>query len=500
MSDQDFLSLIRNNRKARRAAARRSFPTFFSLYFSHYIKHQSAPFHQEMFQLLEDPSISLLAIIAFRGSGKSTIVSLAYILWAIMGNPQAKFVVLVGMTQEQVRQLLRNIRAELETNDLLRDDLGPFREEENEWRQTSLVLESYNARIMAISVDQSVRSLRHREHRPDLIVCDDVEDLQATTTRESRNKTNQWFTGELLPMGDVNTRTIVIGNLLHEDSLLRRIQRSIAAKELDGEHREFPLIDADGICLWPSKFKTPESIERERRRIGNEEAWQREYLLRILPDADQVILPKFIQYYDCIPADIERYYECTATAIDPAISQKSTADCTAMVSARVYYIDGHYHLYILPHPINERLTALETQEKAAYLSQTLDEGRRTRIYVEKVSYQQALVELLERAVTDVQGVSVSGQDKTARLKIASLAMQAGRVFFPLHGTETLVSQLLGFPRERFDDLVDAFSLLVNQVSLKPRAIFSAATIYDDGSVVGVGSLASCSCGPDIDYD
>ena len=70
--------------------------------------------------------------------------------------------------------MLKNLRTELENNHLLRHDLGPFREEEDEWRNTSLVISNYEARIMAVSVDQSVRGIRHKQHRPDLIICDDI--------------------------------------------------------------------------------------------------------------------------------------------------------------------------------------------------------------------------------------------------------------------------------------------------------------------------------------
>lgn len=496
MNDQAFFDLLRKDRAARRKAAWDSFSAFFGIYFGHYIKYKSAPFHEEIFRILQDPEVSLFALIAFRGSGKSTIVSLAYVLWAIMCSPQMKFVVLVGMTQEQVRQLLKNIRTELENNELLRNDLGPFHEEENEWRQTSLVLESYGARIMAVSVDQSVRGLRHREHRPGLIVCDDLEDLQATTTREGRDKTARWFTGELLPMGDITTRTIVIGNLLHDDALLRRIKRSIESKTLRGVYCEYPLLDADGNCLWPGKFSTSESIECERQRIGNEEAWQREFLLRLLPDVDQVVMREWVKYYDVIPQDIERHYCFTAIAIDPAVSQKSTADCTAIVCARVYYVDGHYRVYMLPHPVNARLSPLEVVEKAKFLSDTLYDGKTVRVFVEDVAAQHVFVELCKLQQMHTEGIQIGSQDKRARLSVAACAMQAGRVFFPTKGADLLIEQLVGFPRERFDDLADAFSLLVNKVTLKKHASFGAAVIYDDGSVDGYGSLARCSCGPD----
>src|SRR4029077_1827283 len=102
-----------------------------------------------------------------------------------------------------------------------------FQEENDEWGSVSLVFSKLNARITAASSEQSIRGLRHNQHRPDLIVGDDLEDMASVKTKEGRQKTYQWFTGEAIPAGDKNTRTIIVGNLLHEDSLLMHLKRNI---------------------------------------------------------------------------------------------------------------------------------------------------------------------------------------------------------------------------------------------------------------------------------
>ena len=69
-------------------------------------------------------SFKNLVIVAFRGSGKSTIMNMSLPLWAIMGKLQCKYVLIVGLTQEQAKQHLKNIKHELETNERLKKDLG----------------------------------------------------------------------------------------------------------------------------------------------------------------------------------------------------------------------------------------------------------------------------------------------------------------------------------------------------------------------------------------
>jgi len=72
------------------------------------------------------------------------------------------------------------------------------------------VIPKFNARLIAASSEQSIRGLRHGAYRPDLIICDDVEDLNSVKTNESRDKTYAWLTGDVIPLGDLNTKIISI--------------------------------------------------------------------------------------------------------------------------------------------------------------------------------------------------------------------------------------------------------------------------------------------------
>ena len=77
---------------------------------SHYIIYPFAQFHREMLSLTEEINLRLLVLIAFRGSGKSTLMSLSYPIWAILGVQQKKFVLIVSQTQSQARLHLANIK------------------------------------------------------------------------------------------------------------------------------------------------------------------------------------------------------------------------------------------------------------------------------------------------------------------------------------------------------------------------------------------------------
>lgn len=460
----DLLKKIINKQKMRTELTRKSHWWFFNIYLNHYISHPSAPFHQQIFGLTEDETIKTLLIVAFRGSAKSTILTMSFPIWAILGKQQKKFVIILGQTQRQAKQHLVNIRKELEANKLLRQDLGPFKEVEDEWGSYSLVIPKYGARITAASMEQTIRGIRHNQYRPDLIICDDIEDLITVKTKEGRDKIHQWITGEVIPAGDLNTRIVLVGNLLHEDSLLMRIKEKIINQEIEGCFMEIPLIDNNGNITWTGKFPTMADVEAEKKKIGNEIAWQREYLLRIIPDSERVVHGEWIHHYDDLPpAKNNEHFRYVATGVDLAISQKDNADYTAMVSARVYGYDEDLRVYILPNPINERLDFPQTLEKAKQISKAVSGGYRSKLVIEEVQYQAALIQQLVEAGYPAVGAKVHGQDKRARIALTTHLIQSGKILFPKKGSESLIRQLVDFGVEKHDDLADAFTILIQEV-------------------------------------
>jgi predicted phage terminase large subunit-like protein len=338
-------------------------------------------------------------------------------------------------------------------------ELGPFEEKDGEWGSISLELPKFGARITAASSEQSIRGIRHGQHRPDLIILDDVEDSNSVKTLEGRDKTYNWLMSEIIPAGDRNTKIVVIGNLLHEDSLLMRLKENMEAGNLDGIYRAYPLINEAGEILWPGKFRNMDEIEELHKTISSEVAWQREIMLRIIPDDGQVIYPEWIQYYDRLPNEKPSY---VVVGIDLAIKQKDTADYTAMVSAYVYGSGDNLKVCILPNPINERLTFPKTLEKIRMINDVF--SRETKyICVENVAYQEAVLQQLKAEGIRAEGVKVNSVDKRSKLIPTSEYIFSGKVLFPKNGAEDLIQQLVGFGVEKHDDLADAFAFVVLKV-------------------------------------
>ncbi len=462
------------DKKIRVAITKESHFYFFHFYFAHYVKYQTAPFQRKIFELTQEEENGNLFIVSFRGSGKSTILTTSYPIWSILGKQQKKFVLILCQTQSQAKQHMMNLRRELENNVVLKRDLGPF-QEEGEWGASSLVFPSLNARITVASSEQSIRGLRHNQHRPDLIICDDVEDLSSTKTREGRNKTYQWLTGEVIPAGDRNTRLVVVGNLLHEDSLLMRIKEAVEKETLNGVFRQYPLI-LNGQILWPGKYPSMVEVESEKLKSGNVYAWQREYLLVIVPDEEQAIHREWIQYYDELPErkliDPRHRYKSHVEiriGVDLAISKRDTADYTAMVVGWLFEEKDGYVLYIL-RSINKKMSFPETVDLCKTLHGSYKEnGMNPTFVIEDVAYQKALPQqLMNEGIWQVKTTRPGNQDKRSRLVLTAHLIKTGKVLFPRTGCEDLINQIVHFGVEKHDDLADAFSTLVlNSVEEPP---------------------------------
>lgn len=475
----EIIDSILSDKKARVTLTRESHYWFFHLYFSEYVRYPTATFQKEMFRLTEDPNERLSVIIAFRGSAKSTIMTMSYPLWVILGNQQKKCVVILSQTQQQAKSHLSNIKRELEGNLLLRSDLGPFHEDSDEWGSYSLFMPVFNAKIIAASSEQSIRGIRNGAYRPDLIICDDVEDLNSVKTRESRDKTYNWFTGEVTPLGDRTTKIIIVGNLLHEDSLLMRVKRNIENGRIIGTIKEYPLVNEKNEILWTGKYPTMQDIEDEKRMNGDDKAWQREYMLKIIPDEDQIVKPEWCQKYDQEPTDL-RALRRVIICVDLAISKESSADYTAIIVAKIFDDGDRFKIYIQPHPTNMRLNFPETlvEIKKVYEDYTIS-GRKPLIIVEDVGYQEAVIQQLKLDGFNVEGFKTHGQDKRSRLDSVTNMIKSGVVLFPKNGCEELITQLTYFGVEKHDDLVDAFTMVLHSANsiVKPQIkIFSRAML------------------------
>jgi len=471
---EKFIRKIIEDEGFRREITTRSLFWFMRCYLPRHSWIGTAEFQKEIISILEKDIPGVTAICAFREAGKSSMLR-AYIIQQIVTGKK-NFVLIGSKTERQAQDHLKSIKREFEdqSNRLLQNDLGPFREESDEWGK-SIVLPRYDARIMAVSVEQSVRGVHYRQHRPQLIALDDIEDLTSLKSKESTDKIQDWFERDAIPAGAQDARIIIVSNIVTDDSIMTRLRTDIEEGRRDGIFRRYPLVDDEGKIAWPEKFPTPEDLEREKRR-HTDLAWSQEFLLLPVSNSEPVIKKEWLKFYRLPPRkDSGLEHRLFLISIDPAISEKAHADCTAIVCADIYGEGKDQKIYIRRSPINKRgLSAKETVDIAKHLyDQAISMGYHAEVVIETVGMQAIFPELLRAAgINFVHEFNPGRYDKRGRLAIAGYPMEMGQVFFPEEEAKgDLINQIMRFGSMAHDDLADAFSMLINSIpEIKPPCI------------------------------
>ncbi|ADY54900.1 phage uncharacterized protein [Syntrophobotulus glycolicus DSM 8271] len=208
-------------------------------YLPHYFVRESPKFHGELDDIWEDgvmkgknairdaKEISRAegcrrAIEAPRGHAKSTTFTFKDTVHA-SAYGYKHYIIILSDSSEQAEGFLTDIKTEYEENAALREDFGDM--QGKVWK-AGVILLSNGVKIEAIGSGKKIRGRRHKQWRPDLILCDDLENDENVNTPEQRKKLRNWFYKAVSKAGDTYTDIVYIGTLLHFDALLANVAKN----------------------------------------------------------------------------------------------------------------------------------------------------------------------------------------------------------------------------------------------------------------------------------
>ncbi|NBH80383.1 hypothetical protein D3Z52_19945 [Clostridiaceae bacterium] len=208
-------------------------------YLAHYFVRESPPFHAELDSIWREGVMKGLdpyrnakeisradgcrrAIEAPRGHAKSTTFTFKDSIHAAV-YAYKHYEIILSDSSEQAEGFLADIKTELEENAALREDFGNL--EGRIWK-SSVILLANGVKIEAIGSGKKIRGRRHKQWRPDLIVCDDLENDENVYTPEQRKKLRDWYYKAVSKAGDTYTDIVYIGTLLHYDALLANVAKN----------------------------------------------------------------------------------------------------------------------------------------------------------------------------------------------------------------------------------------------------------------------------------
>lgn len=189
-------------------------------FLSHHFQHSPSRMHLwlagQLDTVFPDRGVKM-NVLAPRGSAKSTIGTLAYPLReALHGNEP--YIWIISDTRSQAWGHLENIKNELVENEEIRKHYPEASGKGPVWRSGGIMLKN-GVVIEAYGTGQRLRGRRHRQHRPSLIICDDLQNDDHISSQMSREHSRSWFHGTLMKAGNRKTNTLNLATALHREAI-----------------------------------------------------------------------------------------------------------------------------------------------------------------------------------------------------------------------------------------------------------------------------------------
>lgn len=417
-----------------------------------------------------------------RGNAKSTIVSFVTVIWCAVYRKK-KYILLISDTSSQANDFLLAIKQEFEDNDLLVGDFGSM--QGLIWTNSDIIL-SNGIRIQAFGAGKKIRGRRHMQYRPDLVIGDDLENDENVESVDQRKKMFSWWTKAVSKAGDERTDFIVIGTIIHSDSLLAKLLKNpvykakkyqaiikwstsplwdewerilvnlgntnaITDAEVFYKEHEAEMLEGTEV-LWPEKepyynlmlqliSDGPASFSSEKQ---NEP----------LADEDRRFHPDWIKYYD--QSELMGKHMFVVGYCDPSLGKKG-GDMSAIISLGM---DDNGQVYVLDADLGKRhpdviIETVVVKHEIFHYDVFGTEEVAFQEYFED-SLKKRMEEITRkdnRMALTIRGIKVHS-DKILRIESLQPDVKSGRIKFR-RDQQNLIQQLVNFPLADYDDGPDA---------------------------------------------
>jgi predicted phage terminase large subunit-like protein len=441
---------------------------------------ETPDFHKEMWELCCSPH-PLVAIAAPRGYAKTTAVTLSYGLTSLLFR-ESKYLLILSATIDLANGMIASIKNQLQNNTNIAELFGLQRDEKGDVKfvkdtEDSLIVkmdDGYCFRVVARGAEQKIRGLNWDGTRPDLIICDDLEEDEAVLNKERREKLRNWFNKAVFPMRSSKGKIRMVGTILHMDSLLERRMPKPSHKDsiieplklsskvnIGGWRSVKYRAHSDDYLhlLWPTRWPKQKLQDYYDTLCadGSPDSYSQE-MLNIPLDSANTLFKRnsFCEITDEMHKCNLNYY----IAADLAVDQHSKADYTVFMVAGV---DEYKRIHI-KNVIRERLDPREIVDMLIELQRVYNPDV---VGIEEMQVSKAIGPFLrEEMITtgvflNLYQLKHGGKDKIMRTSSIRARMQCNTVFFDKQADwyAALEEECLRFPRDTHDDQVDCLAYL-----------------------------------------
>jgi predicted phage terminase large subunit-like protein len=314
--------------------------------------------------------------------------------------------------------------------------------------------------------------LKFREHRPCLVVIDDLENDELVASDDRRNKLENWFRFNMMRGLDRDRgKIIMLGTILHEHSLLKKIIDGVEPFQGWGR-RIYKAIKDDGTSFWEVRFPILDLIgsrdDPKHPDYMGSLVFAQEMQNEPRGEKDRIIKEAWLKFYHSSYKDDAWLATLKILGgVDPAISE---SEGSSYFSFTTIGIDKDGQIYLLD-IIRGKFTALVQAEK---IVECYKKFKHDNIGIESIAYQKVLSQLVKNegakqsAYPKIKEI-FTDKDKTRRLVAQSAKFEGGFIHLDADHpeTENMKKEILAFPAKP-NDAIDSLVLALETAS-KPMA-------------------------------
>ncbi|MFH1265014.1 MAG: hypothetical protein ABIK89_04760 [Planctomycetota bacterium] len=394
-------------------------------------------------------------ILGFRGSGKTSVATIAFIVHDLLCNPD-KRILLVSKSMANAAKMLGEVKKHLEaprTTELFGEQVG------RKWDEFEIIVAARKSRAKEPSVTVAGWESSVASQHYDAIYADDLLDEELARSKASRARLHTFWHRTMIPMLEPDGDLHVRGNTYHPLDLYAHLQegdlsgpRCLRVPAWEGN-------DVDGYtATWPERY-TVAWLRNRRNTMGTIN-----FQLMYECSATAMAGGGYFEADDCqrvpasgIPHDLPAYI-----GADLAIGRKAQSDLVEIVGIRY---DRHTDRFWVCDYAVGRWRFVEQRRIITEIARRLGAARAG---IEAQQFQVALAEEAQRKAADLVFVPVYQKDsKEIRAARMQAKFQAGRAFFG-PGTDALIEELVLFPTGPHDHGVDALEIALRVARMGKR--------------------------------
>ena len=274
-----------------------------------------------------------------RGHAKSILGDVMLTMY-LLATGRLYGVVLTSNTLEKAKGLLADIRVELSANQRWIDDYG-YLPIEGAWASEHFQIKG-DIGFWAFGRKQSPRGIRIGANRPNLAICDDLDDQELCRNQKRVRDVVKWVREDLYGTRDIAHESwlLVSGNRIHPQSCLAHIVGDLEVGDKPNpkvsHSKVFALQDPktgkmslgpDAVPAWRQRF-TREQVERAMADLGSDAAAMREYFHQHSEEG-VVFKPEWFTYRERLPL---KSYEQIVVYGDPSWKDTQASDYKAIAA------------------------------------------------------------------------------------------------------------------------------------------------------------------------